>query len=113
MSLLFCCFCSKNGGTWKHQHNSVTFKKYISFAEFHWNITVYKELLYWMVVCVDSHLLDSGFLVKPIKLPSSIIIGTCIPKAHDFTFWLGLQTDSKSGYINAWSEVQYNCSKLY
>jgi hypothetical protein len=115
MSLLFRCFCSKNGGTWKHKHKSVTFKKYISFVEYHWNITVYKGLFYWLVVCAYEHvpLLDSGFLVKPIKLPSSLITGTRIPKAHDFTFWLGLQTDSRGGYINAWSEVQYNYSKLY
>jgi hypothetical protein len=35
----------------KHQHITVIFKEYIPFAEYHWNITVYTELLYWLVVC--------------------------------------------------------------
>jgi len=115
MSLLFRCFCSKNRDICKHQHKTVTCKKYISFAKFHWNITAYTELFYWLVVCAYAYvpLLDSGFLVKPIKLPSSLITRILIPKAHDFTFWLGLQTDSSVGYSNAWNKVQYNYSKLY
>lgn len=115
MCLLFRCFCSKNRGICKHQHKTVTLKKYVYFAEYHWSITAYTELLYWLVVCAYAyvHLLDSGFLVKPIKLPSKLITRILIPKAHDFTFWLGLQTDSSVGYSNVRIEVQYNYSTLY